>query len=252
VARDEVVLAQQRLAERERVLAARLAVIEGERAAILGEARAKARRELDAIRQEIEALRAEMQDRQPQSKLTAEWLAQAQAHLAEREKELVSPPPPPPPETTRLPGEITAGDTVWVAGLNTTGVVTALDGESAAVQVGSFGVRVQREALERRARAEPEEPEAPPVPVGLSPSPGVELDLRGRRVEESLPRLDKYLDDAFLAGLPFVRVIHGKGTGALRRAVRQQLRGHPLVKSHRSGEDGEGGTGVTVAYLVGD
>jgi DNA mismatch repair protein MutS2 len=47
-----------------------------------------------------------------------------------------------------------------------------------------------------------------------------------------------------------VRIVHGKGTGTLRQAVRQQLRGHPLVKSHRSGERGEGGSGVTVAYLV--
>jgi DNA mismatch repair protein MutS2 len=47
-----------------------------------------------------------------------------------------------------------------------------------------------------------------------------------------------------------VRIIHGKGTGTLRQAVRQQLRGHPLIQSHRPGEDGEGGSGVTVAYLA--
>jgi DNA mismatch repair protein MutS2 len=78
----------------------------------------------------------------------------------------------------------------------------------------------------------------------------VELDLRGRRVEDGLTYVDKYLDDAFLAGMPLVRIVHGKGTGALRQAVQQQLRDHPLVKSFRSGERGEGGSGVTVAYLV--
>jgi DNA mismatch repair protein MutS2 len=78
----------------------------------------------------------------------------------------------------------------------------------------------------------------------------MELDLRGLTVEEVLPRLDKYLDEAFLAGLPFVRIIHGKGTGTLRQAVRNELQGHPLVKSHRLGEKGEGGSGVTVAYLA--
>jgi DNA mismatch repair protein MutS2 len=88
------------------------------------------------------------------------------------------------------------------------------------------------------------------VEAATPPAPNVELDLRGQRVEESIPQLDKYLDDAFLAGMPFVRIVHGKGTGALRQAVRQQLRSHPLVKSHRSGERGEGGSGVTVAYLV--
>ncbi|MCB0145575.1 MAG: Smr/MutS family protein, partial [Caldilineaceae bacterium] len=77
-----------------------------------------------------------------------------------------------------------------------------------------------------------------------------ELDLRGARVEESLDRVESYLDDAYLSRLPWVRIIHGKGTGALREAVRDLLRGHPLVSKYRSGEEGEGGDGVTVAHLV--
>jgi len=76
------------------------------------------------------------------------------------------------------------------------------------------------------------------------------VDLRGLRVEEVLPLLEKYLDDAFLAGMPFVRIVHGKGTGTLRQVVRQELQNHPLVKSHRPGARGEGGSGVTVAYLA--
>jgi DNA mismatch repair protein MutS2 len=66
-----------------------------------------------------------------------------------------------------------------------------------------------------------------------------------------LTRLDKYLDDAYLGSLPWVRIIHGKGTGVLRAAVRKELSKHPLVKSHREGDPGEGGDGVTVAYLAG-
>jgi DNA mismatch repair protein MutS2 len=251
--RDEALLTQRQVAEQEYRLAARLAAIEGERATILGEARAEARQQLAKLRQEMQALRAEMAEHQRQSSLTEEWLAQARARLEEAEREAAPPPPPPPVEEIKLPGDVSIGDTVWVAGLGTTGEVTALDGDGAEVMVGNFCVRVQQDALERRARHKPPEPEAPlPVSAGLAPSPGVELDLRGQRVEQILPLLDKYLDDAFLAGLPFVRIIHGKGTGALRHAVRQQLRNHPLIRSHRSGEDGEGGTGVTVAYLSGD
>jgi DNA mismatch repair protein MutS2 len=250
VARDEALLAQRRLAEHERRLAARLATIEAERVAILGEVRAEARRELDEVRLEIEALRSEMSDRPGLVALGDEWLAQARARLKEKEKAMMPPPPPLAPEERALPGEIATGDTVWIAGLATTGQVTALDGDSAEVRVGSFGVRVQRSELERRAHPTAAEPERPAVRQSSHPSPAVELDLRGQRVEEILPRLDKYLDDAFLAGMPLVRIIHGKGTGALRQAVRQQLRHHPLVKSHRSGERGEGGSGVTVAYLV--
>ena len=249
-AREEALRTRQRLAEQERRLAAHLAAIEGERAAILGEARAEARRELEAVRREIEALRSELQTRKGQATLTEEWLAQARARLAEQEEALVEPPTPPPPGAERLPGEIAAGDTVWIAGLNTLGQVTALDGDSAEVQVGHFGVRVQRSDLERRTPLKAEPRPRAAVSLAPAPAPSSELDLRGQRVEEALPRLDKYLDDAFLAGLPFVRIIHGKGTGALRQAVRQQLNHHPLVKSYRSGQEGEGGSGVTIAYLV--
>jgi DNA mismatch repair protein MutS2 len=250
VARDEAVLAQRRVTERERQLAARLAVIEGERATILGETRAEARRELAAARKEIEALREQMVERHSLSTLGEEWLAQAQARLADQEEALPPPPPPRPPEEVVLPGEIGVGDTVWIRGLSTTGQVTALEGNTADVQVGNFGVRVQQSDLERRAGRKAAEPPRAAVETGAYPAPSVELDLRGQRVEESIPYLEKYLDDAFLADMPFVRIVHGKGTGALRQAVRQQLRGHPLVKSHRSGERGEGGSGVTVAYLV--
>jgi DNA mismatch repair protein MutS2 len=124
-----------------------------------------------------------------------------------------------------------------------------LDGDTAEVQVGSFAVRVERSSLERRKPLKEEEGESQQIVPALHPTPGLELDLRGQRVDEMTPRLEKHLDDAFLAGQAFVRIIHGKGTGALRQAVRQQLRQHPLVKSQRPGADGEGGQGVTVAYL---
>ena len=75
------------------------------------------------------------------------------------------------------------------------------------------------------------------------------LDLRGARVEEALDALDRYLDDAGLAGLDQVVVIHGLGTGALRDAVRAQAGGHPLVTTTRPGERGEGGDGATIIKL---
>jgi DNA mismatch repair protein MutS2 len=249
-ARDEALLAQRRVAEEGRQLSARLATIEGERTSILGEARAQARRELAVVREEVEALRAEMSERPSMSTLGDEWLAQAQARLAEQERSVRPPPPPRPPEDVSLPGEVEVGDTVRIRGLNTTGQVTALDGGMAEVQVGNFCVTVQVSELERCAHLKAAEPEIPAVQVGVHRAPAVELDLRGQRVEEALPRLEKHLDDAFLAAMPLVRIVHGKGTGALRQAVRQQLRDHPLVKSHRSGERGEGGSGVTIAYLI--
>jgi DNA mismatch repair protein MutS2 len=75
------------------------------------------------------------------------------------------------------------------------------------------------------------------------------LDLRGARVEEALAALGRYLEDASLAGLARVTVIHGLGTGALRDAVRSDAAAHPLVKSARAGDRGEGGDGVTVVEV---
>jgi DNA mismatch repair protein MutS2 len=75
------------------------------------------------------------------------------------------------------------------------------------------------------------------------------LDLRGARVDEALAALERYLEDASLAGLERVTVIHGMGTGALRDAVRTESAAHQLVKTIRPGERGEGGDGVTVVDL---
>lgn len=80
--------------------------------------------------------------------------------------------------------------------------------------------------------------------------PQRELELHGLYVDEALYRLDQFLNDAFVAGFSEVRIIHGKGTGALRQAVRDALRNHPLVKAFRSGLYGEGESGVTVVQLT--
>ena len=77
-----------------------------------------------------------------------------------------------------------------------------------------------------------------------------EVHLRHLTVDEALLKLDKYLNDAFMAGLYQIKVVHGKGTGALCQGVREQLTRHPLVKSYRPGGYGEGGNGVTVVDLV--
>jgi len=82
------------------------------------------------------------------------------------------------------------------------------------------------------------------------PSAINEVHLRRLTVDEALLKLDQYLDNAFMAGLYQVRVVHGKGTGTLRQAVRRQLAKHPLVKSHRPGGYGEGGAGVTIVELA--
>jgi DNA mismatch repair protein MutS2 len=83
--------------------------------------------------------------------------------------------------------------------------------------------------------------------MNKSASVSTELNLIGLTVDEAIAKLDKYLDDAYIAHLPSVRIVHGKGTGALRNAVHAHLKRQSYVKSFRLGEAGEGDAGVTIA-----
>jgi DNA mismatch repair protein MutS2 len=81
-------------------------------------------------------------------------------------------------------------------------------------------------------------------------SPGIELNLRGKLVEDGLEELERYLEKAYSSGLLFVRIVHGKGTGKLREAVRNALKSSPYVASFEEPKDNEGGAGVTVAKMA--
>jgi len=143
------------------------------------------------------------------------------------------------------------GDVVWVERLKSEGKVTEIDGDEAQVTSGQLRLRLDLSELEWRSTPQPEAAASgQAVKRPAVPSPGMELDLRGERAEDALILLDRHLDAAYLAGLPWVRVIHGHGTGVLKKAVRQALRGHSLVVDFESGRDGEGGDGVTVVKLA--
>jgi DNA-nicking Smr family endonuclease len=79
---------------------------------------------------------------------------------------------------------------------------------------------------------------------------GIELDLHRLTVEEALPKIDEFLNDTYCAGLHYVRIVHGKGTGVLRREVGRYLSNHPLVKSHQSADRYSGSTGATEVTLI--
>ncbi|MCY4538251.1 MAG: endonuclease MutS2 [Chloroflexi bacterium] len=150
------------------------------------------------------------------------------------------------------------GDTVFLDTLNAEGVIAELDDKGAQVQVGSLRVRAKFSDMRKRSRSEIRAKERGHVreyqPMNTVPqavkSPGMELDIRGKRVEEALEILDRYVDAAYTSGLPFGRIIHGKGTGRLRQAVRQFLGDHSLVSKVTQGKNNEGGAGVTVIHMV--
>ena len=137
---------------------------------------------------------------------------------------------------------------VYGLSLGAEGEVLSLDEGEAEVQVGPARTWVPLNRLELRGAPEPE-PERSHTTYE-TPSVEPRIDLRGAVVEEALTELDRYLDAASLSNLPQTRIVHGKGTGALRRAVREFLSNHPLVKSYRAGEPREGGQGVTIVKLI--
>ncbi len=247
----EAALAQREEAERLlRELRQRLDETERERQDILAQARRVAERELENVRKEIRQLRHALQ----KAGQSAEAVKRLEAAAFDVRPNLDDAPalsapslPAPEPETPTY----RLGETVWVLPLKSEGQITEIGATDVEVTVGRLRVRAKFDEIERRGK------DSSPVLESRreklperGPSPGLELDLRGARVEESLERVEEYLDAAYMAGLPFVRIIHGKGTGALRKAIREALNGHPLVKKYQRGEENEGGDGVTVVSLV--
>ena len=133
-------------------------------------------------------------------------------------------------------------------------MVLSVDGDDVEIQVGVIRVRAQKADLEHSSDPETPEFEVKQNSVVRTPrdieSPGTELDLRGQQVDEALENLGYFLDKAFLAGLPWARIIHGIGTGKLRAAVRKTLKVHPQIKNFEPGKENEGGDGVTVVSFL--
>lgn len=148
---------------------------------------------------------------------------------------------------------IRRGDRVRILAFDEEGDVISVDGDDADVQMGSLKVRQPMTRLERIGRSRQRETRssagvARDMQASRAPVP-MELDIRGKRAEEVGPMVDSYVNDAYLAGMPFVRIIHGKGTGALRSAVRSSLAEVPVVARSESAGQNEGGDGATVAFL---
>ncbi len=156
----------------------------------------------------------------------------------------------PPAEVSEVGGEIGPGQWVRVAGLNREGqVLTAVSPQGTVdVQLSVGRVRVPITAL--RVAASPQESRGDvPFFVDRAETVSPEVNLVGCTVEESKRVLDKYLNAAFLGGLRQVRMIHGKGTGMLRKGIHKFLAGHPLVERFQLAEMSEGGSGATVVAL---
>ncbi|MDJ0753316.1 MAG: endonuclease MutS2 [Ardenticatenaceae bacterium] len=241
----------RRRSEREREkLGKRLLDIEDEREKILQEARGQVEEELSAIRREIRQVRQQLKGAESRSLLKR--LNKEVDIIEERPLSSVTDTPlidsvMPKESRAQKRRKLRVGDEVFIKTINAKGEILTLNKGDAEIAVGRLHMRASLDELEFRGRPVQQE-ESISVPKAGGKT-DMELDLRGERVESGLEKLDKYLDGAALSRLPWVRIIHGKGTGRLRDAVRKALTKHKAVTSWEEGKDGEGGAGVTVARL---
>lgn len=237
----------------------------------LRDARAEALRHLESIRAERESIQAERKKlaksyRDEIDRLKDEVTRRLQAEIRTlREKGLeekrgtdvydrVVAPIATLPHLEPPAGPIRVGDRVEHRRFRMTGQVTAIDGNKAQISVGG---KIVRTTLEDLSPAEPAPDRTrprsslPPSGSGDVAEPAIssELNLIGQRVEDALEESDKFLDRSLMEGRGAVRLIHGFGTGALRKALREHLRKHPAVRSWRKGDEREGGDGATIAVL---
>ena len=227
----------------------------------LDEARREADRIRDQARQDLRRARSEADDVLLQARRAIRQAEEARDRSSRRDlvedarealaqaeaaKEKVAPSPPP-----RMTAPIAVGSPVLVEGFGEPGTLMSID-ERGVAEVAAGALRLRVPASELREASAPEtEPirATRPTVKGSAAEVPLQLDIRGARAEEALAVLDRYLNDAAVAGYERVRIVHGKGTGALRAAVRTALAQHPLVREVATAGRSEGGDGATIVTL---
>lgn len=250
--RQKLEKARDRLEAQTRQLETRIEKIEDERREVLAKARAEGQLEVAILKRNIESLKSQLKKaRQPLQAL------QEIEEKVEAIQEKIEAPVERKRDKLTVIGDqsLKLGERVFVSTLNADGVVTALGETDAEVQIGSLRVRARLSDLQRKSNEQSPMSSEPVLvsrqsAVSSTRSPGLELNLRGKLVDEGLAELERYLERAYSAGLLFVRIVHGKGTGRMREAVRNALKESPYVASFEEPKDTEGGAGVTVAKMA--
>ncbi|GAB7026774.1 endonuclease MutS2 [Geotalea toluenoxydans] len=232
---------EQRTAERERLLSLRLAQAEEAKRQAMGKAFAEARDVVTTVKRETRAILDEA--RREKSGDSLKKLEKMGGELENKLREYQE-------DVSPALQELSVGDTVFVRSLGFDATIARIDEKQqrlrlkvghreVEVSAGDValkrGVKMKEEPSRRKATEEPETSH--------------ELRLLGLRVDEALSQLETFLNRASTAGLGEVKIIHGTGTGALMKGVREHLDGHPLVREYRVGDQHEGGNGVTFATM---
>ncbi len=214
------------------------------------EARRRAEEIIDEVRKKTRAIISDLKEKDfilrsdvdREASEINEKLKELEGDYAEREE----------PQSPEIDEDIAVGDEVRIKSVGQKGEVIKLDRDKkeATVQAGIMTVNASMGDLTRVKIEEDDDKKIlNKYQVKKSAKVSPSLDLRGKRYEEAQRILDKYLDDAFLAGYKDVEIIHGKGTGALREAVQEVLEKNPHIPSYRYGKQEEGGMGVTIATI---
>lgn len=247
IAEERAEAAARAAAEAEAIrddLAHRQSELAADEARARQEARTRIRRELRELERLVEKSRREVESARIEQARVDLARARAQVDELPAEEPRVFGP-------TVDPEEIGPGTRVWLRGMDTAGEALAEPDEHGEleVQLGALRTRVRIEQVARIDAPQRVWVDRSRVALVQASDVGEEIDLRGRTIDEALPSVDGFLDHAARAGRPRVRIIHGKGTGTLRRAVRDFMDRHPLVKGYETAVAAEGGEGVTIALL---
>src|SRR5215212_350825 len=256
--RQKLEKARDRLEAQTKEIEKRLEKIEDERRDVLAKARAEGELEVAVLKSNIDSLKSQLK----KAKQPLDTIKEIEEKVEAIEEKIEAPIERKREQLSAVSNQsLKLGERVTVNTLNAQGVLTALGESDAEVQIGSLRVRARLADLRRKGREEerPEETKEEKKQVvegsgraalSNTKSPGIELNLRGKLVEDGLEELDRYLEKAYSSGLLFVRIVHGKGTGKLREAVRSALKSSPYVDSYEEPKDSEGGAGVTVARMA--
>ncbi len=286
--RDKIRIADRKVEELEQDYAGRLASIWEERAAILRQAREEAagliaeankqientirtireaqaekeatrfvRRELDGLREKIETEPADSPERQARIDREMAKIERRQQQRMERRARGGENQAAPSPQETAVPLKIEKGGKVRIAGQDGVGEVTEIKGKKATVAFGHILTTVALDRLTAISNAEYKRQTRPTqartvVSVDISSRKlnfKDNIDVRGMRAAEALEAVEDFIDDAIMVGSSEVRILHGKGTGALKEEIRRYLRGVSEVASAADDHADRGGSGITVVTL---
>ena len=245
---DEIARLRTSVEEERRMMAEKTEQLERERARLGTSYRDELERLRDDVTRQLanEIKNLRELDRNARASVDAKQIVQSVTKPVDRAMEFI-------PAEQR---EIRVGDKAEHRKFKVTGKIVSVDGNKAVVDVNGRKMTVDVRDLapvagQQTADSRQQKRAAVGKSADITPEIAAELNLIGQRVDDALEESDKFLDRALLEGKQAVRIIHGFGTGVLRKAVREHLRKHPAVKSWRPGGENEGGDGATVAVLEG-